>query len=77
MAVYTFQNLDVPFSINSALTDMKATHVMGTLPYHHRCLLLTFALVTIWMVVFPFSLQITTSMISKYNVKCRLIRPLS
>ena len=52
------QNLYVPFSINGAFTDVQVTHdAMGTNtpPYHHRCWLLNFVLVTIWMVLFLFT----------------------
>ena len=71
------QNLCVPFSINGAFTDMQVTHAMGTNtpPYHHKCRLLNFALITIWMVLLPFGPEDTTSMISKNYLKCGLIRP--
>ena len=64
------QNLDVPFSIDGAVTDMYVAHAMGTNtpPYHHRSWLLNFALVTIWMVFFLFCPEDTTAMISKYNL---------
>lgn len=58
-----FQNLNIPFSINDAITDVQVTPVMGrnTPLYQHRCWLWTFALVTIWMIIFLFSLKDITS----------------
>ena len=55
---------------------MQVTNATGTNTpqYHHRCWLLNFALITIRMVLFLFSLEDTTSMISK-NLKCGHVRP--
>ena len=71
------QNLYVPFNIYGAFTDVQVTHAMGTNtpPYHHRCWLLNFALITVWIVLFLFGQEDMTSMISKNNLKCRLVRP--
>lgn len=58
MAAYVSQR---PFSINGVLTDVQFTHAMGTYtpPHHHRCRLLNFALIKIWMVLFLFRSQCT------------------
>ena len=71
------QNLHVPFSIYGAFTDIQVTPAMGTKtpPYHHRCWLWNFALITIWMVLFLFGPEDTMSMIYKNNLKCGLVRP--
>uniref|UniRef100_A0A3B4CD99 Shugoshin C-terminal domain-containing protein n=1 Tax=Pygocentrus nattereri TaxID=42514 RepID=A0A3B4CD99_PYGNA len=71
------QNLYVPFNINGAFRDVQVTHAMGTNtpPHHQRCWLLNFALITIRTVLFLFGPEDTTSMISKNNLKCGLIRP--
>ncbi|MEQ2192848.1 hypothetical protein XENOCAPTIV_018377 [Xenoophorus captivus] len=72
------QNLDVPFSINGAFTDVPVTHdALGTNtpPYYQSCWLLNFALITIQMVLFLFGPEDTTSMISRNNLKCGLVRP--
>ena len=70
------QNLYVPFSTDGAFTDVQVHHSTGTYtpPYHHRCWLLNFALITVWMVLFLFDPEDTTSMISKNNLKCGLVR---
>ena len=47
----------------------------NTPPYHHWCWLLNLVLITIWMVLYLFSPEDTTSMISKNNLKCGLVRP--
>ena len=67
----------VPFSIYGAFTDVQVNHAMGTKtpPYHHRGWLLNFALITIWMFLFLFGPEDTTSMISQHNLKCGLVRP--
>ncbi len=71
------QNLYVPLSVNGAFTDVQVTHAMGTYTpsQHHRCWLLNFALITIWMVFFLFGLEDSTANISKNDVKCGLVRP--
>ncbi|MEQ2190234.1 hypothetical protein GOODEAATRI_033684 [Goodea atripinnis] len=64
------QKLYEPFNIIGAFTDVKVTHAMGsnTPPYHHRCWLLNFVLITIWIVkVFG------NPDIDKF--KCGLVRP--
>ena len=57
-------------------TDVQVTHdATGTTPpYHHRCWLLNFELIAIWMVLFLFGLEDTTAMISKNYLKCGLVR---
>ena len=72
------QNLYVPFSIYGAVTDVQVPHdAIGTNtpPYHHRCWLMNFVLITIRMVLFLFGQEDTTSMISKNNLQCGLVRP--
>ncbi|MEQ2297544.1 hypothetical protein AMECASPLE_035734 [Ameca splendens] len=53
------QNQYVPFSINGTFTDVQVIYalVANTPQYHHRCWLLNFALITIWMVLFLFGLE--------------------
>lgn len=48
------QTLYVTFSVNGGFTGVHITYVMDTncASYHHRCWLLNFELVTIWMVLF-------------------------
>ena len=56
---------------------MSVSHVIGTnmLPYHHRCWLLNFAPITIWIVCFLFRPEVKTSMISENNLKGGPVRP--
>ncbi|MEQ2235136.1 hypothetical protein ILYODFUR_038572 [Ilyodon furcidens] len=57
-----------PFSINDVFTDVQVTHdAMGANkpPYHHRCWLLNFALITIQIFLFLFGLKDEMFMISK------------
>lgn len=64
MAAYVLPNLCAPFSISGAVTDVHLTHdAIGTNtpPSQHRCWLLNFALVTIWMLLFLFSLKDSAS----------------
>ncbi|MED6259996.1 hypothetical protein ATANTOWER_027025 [Ataeniobius toweri] len=58
-------------------SQRQVTHAMctNTPPYHHRCWLLNFVLITIQIVLLLFSPDNTTSMISKTNWKCELVRP--
>lgn len=51
-----------PFNMKTAITDVQVTHVMATNrpPYHHRCWLLNFAMVTVWMTLFCLCLKDTT-----------------
>lgn len=60
-----FQSLYVPFRLNGAFTDVQVPHAKGTNapPWHHRCWLLNFGLVTIRMVLL--SPKDTKSIISK------------
>lgn len=61
----SLQNLYVSFTINVTFTDVKLPS--KTPSYHHRCWLMNFVLVTIW--VFLFSLQS-----GEYKVhKCYLV----
>ena len=55
--------------MNGAFTDVQVTHAMATdtPPYHHRCWLLNFVLITIWMVLYLFSPVDTTP-----KMKCGL-----
>lgn len=50
------QNLDVPFSINGAFSDVQDIHAMctNTPIFYHRCWLWKFVLLTIWIVLFLF-----------------------
>ncbi|MEQ2252587.1 hypothetical protein ILYODFUR_023248 [Ilyodon furcidens] len=80
------QNLDVPFSINGAFTEVPVTHdavVTNTPPYHHRCWLLpmmpwllNFALITIQKALYLFVLEDKTLMMSKRNLKCGVVSTL-
>ena len=60
------QNLYVLFSINGTFRNVSVSNAKGTNtpPYHHRCWLFKLTLVAIWIVLFLFSLEDTTSMIS-------------
>lgn len=52
--------------INGAFKDGQVTHAMSTstTPLRHRCWILN------WMVIFLFSLEDTTAMFSRTNLKC-------
>lgn len=43
--------------------------------YHHSCWFSNFALITVWMALFFFTLEDTTSMVSKNNLKRGLVGP--
>ncbi len=66
------QNLYIPFSIHSALQNMQAAHNVCT-PYHQRCRLLNWTLMTHWKVSLFFSPEDMVSVISNKNVKFGLV----
>lgn len=72
-----FQNLYISFSINDALTDVPATHILCTSapPYNHKGWLLNCKLITSWMDPSFFTLEDTASMSSRHNFKFWPIRP--
>ncbi len=61
----------IPFSIHSAFQNMQAAHTVCTYapPYHQRCWLLNWTLMTRWKVSLLFSPEDTASVISNKNVK--------
>lgn len=56
--------------------SVQVTHATGTNtpPYHRRCWLLNL-LITVWLVLFLIGREDTTSLISKNNLTCGLVRP--
>ncbi len=62
-------NLYIPFSIHSAFQNMQAAHTVCTYapPYHQRCWLLNWTLITHWKVSVLFSPEDTVSVISNKN----------
>ena len=61
------QMYKLPWALTPPHTITDAGMGTNTPPYQHRCWLLNFALITIWMVLFLFSPEDTTSRISKNN----------
>ncbi|KAL7855995.1 hypothetical protein AOLI_G00195990, partial [Acnodon oligacanthus] len=59
----------------SQMCKLPTTLGTNSPPHHQRCWLLNFVLITIRTVLFLFGPEDTTSMISKNNVKCGLVRP--
>ncbi len=65
----------IPFSIHSAFQNMQAAHTVCTYapPYHQKCWLLNWTLITRWKVSLLFSPEDTASVISNKNVKFGLV----
>lgn len=57
-------------AINVPFTDVQVDHAMAH-PIPLQMLALSFAVATVWIVLFLFSLVDTMSMITKKNLKCR------
>ncbi len=69
--IWATGKLYIPFSIHSTFQNMQAAHTVCTYepPYHQRCWLLNWTLITRWKVSLLFSPEDTASVISNKNVK--------
>ncbi len=76
-AYVALKSLYTPFSIHSAFLNMQADHTtcIYAPPYHQRCWLLNWMLITRWKVSLLFSPEHTASMISNKNVTFGLAWP--
>ncbi len=76
-AYVALKPLYTPFSIHSAFQNRQAAHTVCTYapPYHQRCCLLNWTLITHWKVSLLFSPEDTASVTSNKNVKFGLVWP--